>query len=275
MKIDLHLHTTASDGLHSPGDLLDLAVAAGLTNIAITDHESVEGYLELAKAERPGIRIIPGVELLVTHNQEEVHLLGYGLDPQNREFLDRLAELRAARNAVALEQVHKLQKLGFPLSWDAVTAVAHPRGAVGKGHIVHALRQNGLLASPVLDFVKHYLNPAGLAHVEFQANSFDEGVELIRHAGGIPVIAHPALIANQSIIPELIKQQKIGIEVFYFYYGPSRQQWVKEFYIFAQEQRLLMTGGSDYHGPFAPFKLGDLEVPAWVLTDLENTMQKC
>lgn len=275
MKIDLHLHTTASDGLHAPLELLNLAIDAGLSTLSITDHESIEGSREVAAAaEAAGVRTIPGVELLVTYKGEEIHVLGYGMDLENQAFSDRLHELREARNSVALQTVHNLQKLGFPVTWEDVSSIAHPRGAVSKGHIVHAMHRGGLLKSSGLDFVRRYLDPAGLAHVEFKANSFDEGVELIQYAGGVPVIAHPALIATQSILPELVQRQPVGLEVFYSYYGPHREKWVSEYYAFARDRGLLMTGGSDYHGPFAPFKLGELDVPSWVLPELDQSMDK-
>ncbi|MBM7867274.1 PHP domain-containing protein [Heliobacterium gestii] len=273
MTIDLHLHTTVSDGLHTPLELLQMAVTAGVTTLSITDHESIEGCLDIADAaEEQGIRVIPGVELLVTYAGEEIHLLGYGMDLTDRPFLMRLAELRQARNVVAEQTVRNLQNLGIPLAWDDVAALAHPHGAISKGHIVHALHLGGLLTHPAPEFIGRYLSREGLAHVEYDANSFDQGVELIRAAGGVPVVAHPGLIHTQSLLPELLRRPHVGLEVFYGYYGPHREQWVREYRRIAEAKKLVMTGGTDYHGPFAPFKPGSVSIPDWVMPQLDRAM---
>ncbi|MTV47922.1 PHP domain-containing protein [Heliobacillus mobilis] len=275
MKIDLHLHTTASDGLHSPLELLDMAAKAGLTHISITDHESVNGCFEIAAAaQRRGVRVIPGVELLVTYQREEVHLLGYGVNLHCEAFKTRLTELREARTRVAKQMVQKLQEQGVTLSWQDVLDVANPGVAVSKGHIVYALYKCGLLNRPGSEFIKHYLNPRGLAHVEYLSHSLAEGVELIRSAGGVAVIAHPGLLSNQSILPDMIERYPVGLEVFYGYYGPNREKWVQQYYDLAVEKGLLMTGGTDYHGPYAPFKPGGVEIPDWVMADLEAAIAR-
>ncbi|MZP28608.1 PHP domain-containing protein [Heliobacterium undosum] len=273
MTIDLHLHTKVSDGLHSPMEILDMAVQAGLTTLSITDHESIEGCLEITgAAEKKGIRVIPGVELLVTYAGDEIHLLGYGMDLTDGPFLERLAELRQARNIVAEQTVRNLQKLGIPLAWEDVVSIAHPRGAISKGHIVHALHLGGLLTHPAQEFIRLYLSRDGLAHVKYDCNSFDQGVEMIRAAGGVPIVAHPGLIHTQSLLPELLLRPDVGLEVFYGYYGPNRERWIEDYRRIAEEKNLVMTGGTDYHGPFAPFKPGSVPVPEWVVPDLDRAI---
>lgn len=274
MSIDLHLHTSASDGVHSPPELLDIIKKSSLNTIAFADHESVEGTREVyAISQQAGIELIPAVELLVDYHGYEVHLLGYGVDIFDQDFLDLLSSLRQRRNEVALSTVQNLQHLGFPLNWEAVKAIAHPRGAVSKGHIIHAMHHNGLLSgSDPRQFMREYLDPQGLAHVRWEHLSFEQAQRAILKAGGYPVIAHPALIRNKEVVVQLLKNQPLGMEVFYCYYGPFRKQWLEEYYSLAKNADVLITGGSDYHGPFAPFKLGDLVVPDWVVSQLKEAI---
>ncbi|KAB2954310.1 PHP domain-containing protein [Heliorestis acidaminivorans] len=275
MKIDLHLHTTASDGQYSPQELVDRVIKAGVDTFSFTDHESIEGYIEVVEeATQKGLQLIAGVELLVHYQEQEIHLLGYGMDLTATHFRKELHKLKEERNAVAQAMVAKLQKLGFSLTWDDVKTIAHPRGTISKGHIVHALHRCGLLPCSGMEFIKRYLDPQGLAYVQYGANSFDSAVELIRSSGGVPVIAHPGLIAQQSLLPELLDRHPVGIEVFYAYYGAKRQKWIEHYYEMAKSKKLLMTGGSDYHGSFGPVCIGEVAVPDWVYFELEEAIAK-
>ncbi|QGG48271.1 PHP domain-containing protein [Heliorestis convoluta] len=275
MKIDLHLHTTASDGQYSPQEMVQKVIEAGIDVFSFTDHESMEGYREVVReAKVKGLHFIAGVELLVHYKGEEIHLLGYGMELSGTPFLEALEKLKEERNAVAKATVEKLQQLGFALSWSDVKALGHRRGTISKGHIVHALHRCGLLPCTGMEFIKRYLEPKGLAYVQYKASTYDEAVELIRSAGGVPVIAHPGLITEQSLLPELIARHPVGIEVFYAYYGTKRQKWIQQYYELAQSKNLLMTGGSDYHGSFGPVRIGEEEVPEWVFFKLNEAIAK-
>ncbi|MCW2278920.1 PHP domain-containing protein [Heliophilum fasciatum] len=273
MRIDLHLHSRASDGVQSPMEILQAAVRHQVSVMALTDHETVDGYCEVQQtAATLGLKLIAGVELLVYHDEWEVHLLGYGMDVQNQAFLAQLRRLCDLRNQAAQETVAKLQHLGFDLPWDAVVRLANPQGAISKGHIIYALHQRGALTPQTRPFSQRYLDPGAPAHVPYRALSFTEGVALIRQAGGVPVIAHPALIKSPDVLPQLLHSHDVGIEVYYGYFGEQRKKWVDEIEKIALQHHCLMTGGTDYHGPYSVFQPGEVPVPPSVWSSLQDAI---
>ncbi|NPV27680.1 MAG: PHP domain-containing protein [Firmicutes bacterium] len=271
MSVDLHIHTSASDGTTPPSKLIEEANQAGLSCISLTDHESIEGIIEIqGLAQAKNIKLIPGVELLAGYADREIHLLGYYIDINSPILNNRLKELREERNAIAMDIVEKLRRHGFNINFERVQGIAQDNVAIGKNHILHAIYEAGYINSQdeMIEILRKYLTRNGLAYVEFTQHSFGEAVELILQCDGIPVLAHPGLIRDDQIVLELLKYPVEGIEVYYYYFGNKRDEWIRRYEQLAQERKLLMTGGSDYHGQFAPVKLGEMHIPERVVTTL-------
>ncbi|MHB9095347.1 MAG: PHP domain-containing protein, partial [Eubacteriales bacterium] len=221
MSIDLHIHTTASDGDTDPVTVVKMAAEAGLKVIALADHESTSGFHPAFEAGRNlGIKVIPAVELLTFYKEAEVHLLGYFPDPDNKYLQKELAKLRHQRSQCAKSTVEKLAEFGYEISWPDVRQLALPENPVSKGHIMQAIRNAGYIKdrNDAVNFLIKYLNCKGLAYICHDF-SFEDGVELIKRAGGVPVLAHPGLIRDDEIVEELCTKGIAGIEVFYYYFG--------------------------------------------------------
>ena len=245
MKADLHLHTTASDGKLSPGELVKLAAQKGLDVIAITDHDSVDGVWPAISAAKsfPTLSVIPGVELSTDVPQGEVHVLGYFIDYEDRNFADRLCRLRESRERRAIQMVSKLGDLGMEIKWERVMELAQG-GAVGRPHIAQALLEAGYVTSFREAFDK-YIGRTGPAYAEREKMTPVESVALIKDAGGLPVLAHPANIGELNLlVPELVKAGLVGIEVFYTKYTP---EIMSRLLTIAACYKLVATGGTDYH----------------------------
>jgi 3',5'-nucleoside bisphosphate phosphatase len=245
-KADLHLHTSVSDGKYTPAELVRKAAAAGLTIIAITDHDNVDGVAPAIEAARqfPGLRIIPGVEISTEEPEGEVHVLGYFLDYHHKELLDRLNNMRESRETRAQKMVQKLAALGMPLDWKRVQEIAGT-GTIGRPHIAQALLEKGYIATIKEAFDK-YIAWGGPAYVERDKMTPGEAVELILRAGGIPVLAHPFVSKDPDNLMARLKQNGlIGIEA---YYGEYKPEDVKKLVGLAEKYHLITTGGSDYHG---------------------------
>lgn len=263
MSIDLHIHTTASDGDIDPVSVVGLAAKAGLKIIALADHESTSGFHPARKAaDLLGIEIIPAVELLTTYKDKEVHLLGYFPSPDNKYLQDTLAELRCQRTGCARSSVEKLIECGFNINWEDVCSLAQTDSPVSKGHIMQAMHNAGYIKdrSEAIEFLTRYLNRDGMAYT-CHSFSFAEGVELIKQADGVPVLAHPGLIRDDQIVEELCAKGIMGVEVFYYYFGQFREERIARYNTLAENKRLLKTGGSDYHGSYTPVTLGSQYVP--------------
>lgn len=263
MSIDLHIHTTASDGSFDPVTVVRMAKEAGLKIIALADHETTSGFAPAFKEGLLyGITVIPAVELVTCYKGREIHLLGYLTDPNNTRLQRELAELRNQRTRCAEDTVKKLRGFGFKLNWQDVQQLAETDSLVSKGHIMRAIKNAGYIENKAdaINIMTTYLNYKGLAYT-CHTFEFDDAVELIRSVGGIAVLAHPALIYDDDIVKELSSRNINGLEVYYYYFGDCRQEWVDKYENMAEEKHLLKTGGSDYHGTFTPLELGDTEVP--------------
>ncbi len=243
MRIDLHTHTTASDGLLTPPALVQAARQAGVEVLAITDHDTVDGIPEaLEEARAVGIRLIPGVELSVEEAEGELHLLGYFVDFEADWFRSFLAELRASRVDRIREMVRRLNDLGARLPLEAVQREA--RGTVGRAHVARALVAAGYVRTPAEAF-ERYIGRGRPAWVPRNTLSSEEAIAAIRRAGGIPVLAHPGRSVSFARVAALKASGLEGIEVYYPDHTPHE---TAQLLALARELSLLVTGGSDYHG---------------------------
>lgn len=246
MTVDLHLHTTASDGRLTPTQLIDLAVQRGLEIIGIADHDSTDGIdeaLEAAKAY-PQLTVIPGVEISTDITDDEVHILGYFIHYQDAEFQDTLRRLRSSRITRALKMISKLDKLGVHIRWERVQELAQG-GVLGRLHIAQTMLEGGYVASIQEAFSK-YIGRRGPAYAEREKLAPVEAVQLIVKVGGLPVLAHPAEISSlDGLMDELIKAGIVGMEVYYDGYSPKT---VQQLLATARQYNLIPCGGSDYHG---------------------------
>ena len=247
MKADLHMHSTASDGELQPDALMRKAHDMGLSVVALTDHDSLDGVARAAQeARRLGMTLIPGVELSCGASKE-IHILGYGIDPQDGAFAAFCHRRVQERDARAQEMVERLAKAGKPIEMRRVRELA--QGAVGRPHVARALVEAGH-ASSVSDAFERFLKPGHCGYVPRPELKVAEAVSRIRQAGGVAVLAHPMELGMgeaslTSLIGEWKAQGLAGMEV----YHPSAANHQLPFLrATARREGLLVTGGSDYHG---------------------------
>ncbi|WP_066635431.1 PHP domain-containing protein [Desulfolucanica intricata] len=244
MSVDLHVHTSVSDGTDTPEQVVEQALSIGLEAIAITDHDILEGISAAQEAARgKNIEIVPGIELSTVYKQKEIHVLGYYIDRENEEFLNYLTIFRNARRERIIKITEKLLGLGINLDLERVMAIAGD-GSAGRPHVAEAMVEIGAVSSMSEAFEK-YIGFNGPAYVPRFKLSPTEAVKLILSAKGVPVLAHPGLDVNKSLISELIDAGIQGIEV----YHPSHS-WdqINLYTALARVNSLIITGGSDYHG---------------------------
>jgi predicted metal-dependent phosphoesterase TrpH len=260
-RVDLHLHSTASDGRFSPEEVVRKSAEHGLSVIAIADHDTVDGIAPaLAAAEAfSGLRVIPAVEISTYVPRGEAHILGYFIDYTSQELKVRLKRMRSGRRERAQAMIAKLKDLDLPISWQRVQEIAGT-GSIGRPHIAQAMLEKGYVASFGEVFAE-YLGRGGPAYVEWQKIAPAEAVELILQANGLPVLAHPLTVANmETMVVELKGAGLAGIEAYYNGYTADD---VAELIALADKHELVATGGSDYHGLPANIEtvIGGVDVP--------------
>ena len=262
--IDLHAHTTASDGSDTPAELIDNAVAAGLHTLAITDHDTTAGWDEaaatVARLDVP-FTLIRGTEFSCIYDSGErqwisLHLLGYLFDPEAQALKAERARLRESRLGRGEAIVDALVAAGYPISWQQVIDIAGG-GAVGRPHIGQALLQAGVVDS-VTDAFAHLLSSSSPYYVPKREMPVQLAIELIRQAGGVPVIAHPwarkrGRILDEAALRSLVEAGLLGIEVDHLDHAPGDRARLAEL---AAELGLISTGSSDYHGTRKSVRLG-------------------
>ncbi len=259
--IDLHIHTTASDGKFSPAEIVRKSVNLGLGVIAICDHDTVNG-LEPALQEAasfPHLKIIPGIEVSTHAPGNEVHILGYFIDHTDAKLQDILASLRNSRRERARAMTSKLGGLGVNIDWRRVKQIAGS-GSIGRPHIAQAMLEKGYIGS-IKEAFTHYIEQGGPAYVERHKISPVEAVILIKKVGGLPVLAHPTTINEPEAMVGLLKKAGlVGLEVYYSDYSKDERQRLARM---ADKHGLIGTGGSDYHGldDTAETLLGEADVP--------------
>ena len=277
MAIDLHTHSSFSDGSDTPDQLLERAAAARLTSIALTDHDTLEGIPDARRAaDRHGIELIPGIELSLEYPKGGMHLVVLWLEAHPGPLQDRLAELRDGRDERNARIVERLVELGLPIDLGEVLAEAG-EGSVGRPHIAAVMIRHGYVDSMEQAF-DEYLGNDRKAYVERERLEPGEAIRLARASGGVPILAHPHTLAIDNrfemadVLVELRSQGLIGLEC---HYGSYRAEGRSGMVALADRFGLIASGGSDYHGTYKPdVALGigraGIAVPGSILDDLRH-----
>ena len=260
-QVDLHLHSTASDGKLTPAEIIKEAAGRGLTYIALTDHDTVDGVAPAQAAAQafPQLKVIPGVEISTDIPQGEVHVLGYFIDYTDPEFKSTLDRFRNSRLRRAQGMVAKLDNLGVHIDWERVQEIAGA-SSIGRPHIAQAMLEKGYISSFKQAFTE-YLSRDGPAYVEREKMTPAEAVELIVRARGLAVLAHPLTAGDPEVLTtELKAAGLVGIEAHYDGYSAEE---INRLVGLARRHNLIATGGSDYHGldPANETAIGGANVP--------------
>lgn len=247
---DLHTHSTASDGLNTPSENVELAKVLGLSAIAITDHDTVAGVQEgLDQGEKANITVVPGIEISTFMNGTDIHVLGYFINHRSPQLLERLEGLRSVRDKRNELILENLNRLGLNVTMEEVrSGMKRDRGSeesVGRPHIADVLVAKGYV-SDIRDAFTRYLAEGAAAYASVPRITPLEAFTWIREAGGAPVIAHPGLYGNNELVISLIQAGKpAGLEVYHSDHRPEEEEKYKQM---AEKWGLIATGGSDYHG---------------------------
>lgn len=285
LKIDLHVHSTASDGTLSASQLLQRAQTLGLGALAITDHDAIEGVREILHSGCPGdLGFVSGVEISSQPPQDfahkgSLHILGYGFDPDNASLCEMLERLQAARKNRNPKIIERLSDIGFAISLSDVQEHAG-EGQLGRPHIARTMVAKGIVPNVDAAF-DLYLGKGKPAYVDKYRVPCRDAIQAIRNAGGIPVLAHPGLLqtatpqAIEALIVQLTGFGLGGVEVYYPSHSPEQME---HYAALATRHGLLMTGGSDFHGQlFANIELGsgsgNLHVPFEVYEKLMQAIE--
>jgi len=244
--IDLHSHTTASDGSLAPRELVREAARRGVRVLAITDHDSTEGLAEALEeaAKHPPLEIVPGVELNTDVEGGEIHILGFFVDYLAEWFQTLLRELREERVQRVYRIAERLAALGLPIEPQEVFALVK-EGSAGRPHVAQVLVQRGYVKT-MREAFDRYLRNGGPAAVPRKKLSPEGAIEVIRRANGVAVFAHPGLAGKDDLIPGLIQAGLQGIECYYLEHSPGQTATYLQL---CKDHHLVSTGGSDYHGP--------------------------
>ncbi|OKI09642.1 phosphatase [Streptomyces sp. CB02923] len=258
MRIDLHTHSTASDGTDTPAELVRNAAAAGLDVVALTDHDSVGGHAEARAALPGGLTLVTGAELSCRIGGVSMHMLAYLFDPDEPELARERELVRDDRVPRARGMVAKLRELGVPVTWEQVARIAGD-GAVGRPHVAAAMVELGVVETVSDAFTAQWLANGGRAHVDkHELDPFD-AIRLVKAAGGVTVFAHPMAVKRGQVVPESVLAELAtagldGIEVDHMDHDDATRARLRGL---AADLGLLTTGSSDYHGSRKTVALGE------------------
>jgi len=279
--IDLHVHSTFSDGSLTPTQLVERARTVGLKAMALTDHDSMSGldeFLSACREAEGGPIGIPGVEISADVPHGTLHMLGYFMDAHNQAMAGMLRDIREGRRIRNEKILTKLNEMGLQLSWDEVNAFASHCGddVVGRPHFAQAMVARGFVSSHEEAF-ERYLAKGQPAYTDRFRLSPEESLKIIRGAGGVPVLAHPSTLklsngALRTLVKDLAALGLQGIEVYYSEHSPRQ---IQQYLSLAREYALVATGGSDFHGGLNPAielgrGFGSLNVPDEVADELQR-----
>ncbi|MFJ5560928.1 PHP domain-containing protein [Streptomyces sp. NPDC093250] len=258
MRIDLHTHSTASDGTDTPAELVRKAAAAGLDVVALTDHDTTRGHADALSALPRGLTLVTGAELSCRLDGISMHMLAYLFDPEEPALLAERELVRDDRVPRAKSMVAKLNDLGVPVTWEQVQRIAGD-GSVGRPHVATALVELGVVPSVSDAFTQQWLADGGRAYVEKHETDPFEALRLVKNAGGVAVFAHPAATKRGRTVPEsaiarLAEAGLDGLEVDHMDHDPDTRARLRGL---AKELGLLVTGSSDYHGSRKTCVLGE------------------
>ncbi|MFJ9375899.1 PHP domain-containing protein [Streptomyces sp. NPDC101455] len=258
MRIDLHTHSTASDGTDSPAELVRNAGAAGLDVVALTDHDTSRGYAEAIEALPSGLTLVTGAEMSCRIDGVSMHLLAYLFDPEEPALLAERELVRDDRVPRARAMVGRLQELGVPVTWEQVARIAG-EGSVGRPHVATALVESGVVPTVNDAFTGEWLADGGRAHVAKHETDPFEAIRLVKAAGGVTVFAHPGASKRGHTVPEAAIAEMAaagldGIEVEHMDHDAETRVRLRGL---AKELGLLATGSSDYHGSRKSVQLGE------------------
>jgi len=259
--IDLHIHSTASDGRLSPGDIIRKSAEEGLAVIALTDHDTVDGIDPALKAVRafPWLTLIAGVEISTDVTEGEVHVLGYFINHTDRDLEAALEKMRNSRQERARRMVTKLHSMGCHIRWERILEIAGG-GAIGRPHIAQAMLEKGYIES-LKEAFSRYVGRDGPAYVNRYKVTPTQAVELVLQANGLPVMAHPLTVREpESMVINLKAAGLIGIEA---YYAGYTKEDIERLVGIADRYGLVATGGTDYHGLDASTEtaIGGVDIP--------------
>jgi predicted metal-dependent phosphoesterase TrpH len=279
--IDLHTHTTHSDGSDTPEELIEAASLNGASAVAITDHDTVSGFSEArAAAARCGIEFVPGIEISAEYESGTMHVLGYCVDEASPGFQEKLDELKQARQERNPRIARRLQSLGIEIDYDEVARLAGNE-VVGRPHFARLMVEKGYVAN-IQEAFDRFLKKGASAYVEKARLSPADAIALIHRAKGVAVLAHPYQLRLSSaeqaddLLTKLKELGLDGIEAIYSRHSPAERALYTEL---ARHHQLLITGGSDYHGSYKPDisivrGLGNLEVPYELLAAIKVRANK-
>ncbi|MFF5934672.1 PHP domain-containing protein [Streptomyces sp. NPDC012508] len=258
MRIDLHTHSTASDGTDTPAELVRNAAAAGLDIVALTDHDTTRGYAEAIAALPEGLTLVTGMELSCRVDGVGLHMLAYLFDPEEPELAAERELVRDDRVPRARAMVGRLQELGVPVTWEQVARIAGD-GSVGRPHVAEAMAELGVVRDVSGAFTQEWLADGGRAYVRKHELDPFEAIRLVKAAGGVTVFAHPAAVKRGEVVPEsaiarLAEAGLDGIEVDHMDHDEATRARLRGL---AKELGLLTTGSSDYHGSRKTCGLGE------------------
>jgi predicted metal-dependent phosphoesterase TrpH len=278
--IDLHLHTTASDGRLGPTELVGRASSVGLTTISVTDHDTIAGIAEArSAASAAGMRLIPGIEITAVYRERDVHMLGYFIDLDNQPLAEFLEQQRALRVSRLREIGERLAALGAPLRVEGVLedAAARPGSSVGRPLLARALIEAGHVQT-LQEAFDRFLASGMPAFVPRRGSTPEHVVEVIHSANGIASLAHPGVTGKDEIIEPLVRAGLDAIEVFHSDHSPEQQ---RAYAALAQLYGLAISGGSDFHGDMPADSpkakratLGRVSLPPDALEELEARAQQ-
>lgn len=252
--VDLHCHSTASDGTLAPAEVVRLAKESGLVGLALTDHDTVAGLAEAAEeAKKLGLRFLPGIEISAEYPRPgTMHLLGYGVDPANPALADLTRQLIAGRGDRNVRIIRRLNELGIAITLAEVEAVAG--GTVGRPHIAEVLLRKGYVSSRQAAFDK-YLGQGGLAYEDKETVTPKRAIEMIKGAGGLAVLAHPVQLRRENdaqVETEIKNLVDFGLDGVEVLHSDHNDRTVNHLQSLAGRYKLLQTGGSDFHGGNKP-----------------------
>lgn len=268
--IDLHIHSNASDGLLSPSEIVDFAIKKNLKAIAITDHDTTDGFVEAVEyVNQNDLELVSGVELSCMYMDNDVHVLGYLIDYKNPEFVKIIKKFRQERYERGEAMVVKLNELGINIRMDTVAAIAG-KGALGRPHLADALVKEEYVRTYDEAFAR-YLGYHAPAYVPKMNLNVDHAIDLIHLIGGVAILAHPRTLRHDEFIPDFVEMGLDGIEAYHYLHN---RKIIEHYQGIAKKYDIVYTGGSDCHGPRkGGILVGTVKVPYKCLENLKRAVE--